>query len=108
MMTFPASFAMFALVIVVGSTFVSVGANRISRLDIRAKMVVAGVWFAIHVAAFRSGIDGLWVGNALVVGSAANVAALVVRTVRTPGSLVVSARDPTVPWPSSLHRRRRS
>ena len=90
-MTFPASFAVFALVIMVGSTFVAVGATRISRLDFRAQMVVAGMWFAIHVAAFQSGIDGLWVSNALVVGSAASVAALVARTVRTPGPLVALA-----------------
>lgn len=90
-MTFAASFAVFALVIVTCSTFATLGAAQISRLDIKAQLVLAGVWLAIHLAAFLSKVGGPWLNDALVLGSAASIGALLVRTVRTPGSLMALA-----------------
>lgn len=90
-MTLPLSYAVFALVIVVSSTFVTLGAAWITRFDINVQVVLAGWWLAMHSAAFLSGFGGPWLSNALVLGSAAGVAALLARTVRTPGSLVALA-----------------
>lgn len=90
-MTLPVSYAVFALVIVVSSTLVTIGAVRIARLGFKAQVAPTGVWLAIHLAAFLSGVGGPWVSNALVLGTGAVVAALLARTVRTPGSLVALA-----------------
>ena len=90
-MILPESYPAFALVTLASTGVVAAGSMILDRLALRPQLALTVSWIAAHAIAFASGVGGTWVSNALVLGSAAGVAAVLARTVHTAGSLVALA-----------------